>query len=57
MTERINRLASIAMQLRRDVVNTVYIAGDGHPGPCLSIADIITVLYFDTLRIDPDIPD
>jgi transketolase len=57
MTERIKRLIAIATQLRRDVVNTVYSAGDGHPGPCMSIADIITVLYFDILRLDPEDPD
>ena len=56
MTERIDRLTGIARQLRRDVVNSVYIAGDGHPGPCLSIADILAVLYFDTMRIDPENP-
>lgn len=56
MTERINQLITIATQLRRDVVNTVYIAGDGHPGPCLSITDILTALYFDIMRIDPENP-
>jgi transketolase len=57
MSERINRLQKIATQLRRDVVNTVYYAGDGHPGPSLSITDILTVLYFDIMRINPEEPD
>jgi transketolase len=57
MTERIDRLTGIARQLRRDIVNTIYIAGDGHPGPCLSVTDIITALYFEIMRIHPDIPD
>jgi transketolase len=57
MTERIKRLITMATQLRRDVINSVYYAGDGHPGPCLSIADIITALYFDILRLDPENPD
>ena len=57
MTERINRLTAIATQLRRDVVNAIYIAGDGHPGPCMSIADIIAALYFDILRLKPENPD
>ncbi|MBN2519839.1 MAG: transketolase, partial [Bacteroidales bacterium] len=57
MTERINSLTNIAMQLRRDVVNAIYIAGDGHPGPCMSIADIVTALYFDIIRIKPEDPD
>jgi transketolase len=57
MTERIQRLTNIATQLRRDVVNTVYIAKDGHPGPCMSAADLVAALYFDILQINPDIPE
>ncbi|MFO7658902.1 MAG: transketolase [Bacteroidales bacterium] len=57
MTERIKRLTSIATQLRRDIINTIYYAGDGHPGPSMSIADILTVLYFDILRLDPKNPE
>lgn len=34
----------------------VYEAGDGHPGPALSIADIIATLYFDEMRVDPQNP-
>jgi len=47
----------MAAQLRRDVVNTIYYAGDGHPGPCMSIADILAVLYFDVMRLNPENPD
>lgn len=57
MTERIKHLTTMATQLRRDVVNAVYYAGDGHPGPCMSIADILAVLYFDIMRFDPENPD
>ena len=56
-TERTKHLTKMATQLRRDVVNTVYYAGDGHPGPCMSIADILAVLYFDIMRLDPENPD
>jgi transketolase len=35
----------------------VYEGGDGHPGPALSIADIVAVLYFDEMRLDPKKPD
>lgn len=34
----------------------IYEAKDGHPGPALSIADIIAVLYFSEMRIDPHKP-
>lgn len=56
MIERIQRLEKMATQLRRDVVNAVYYGGDGHPGPCLSIGDILAALYFDVLRLDPKNP-
>jgi len=49
-------LAKVATQLRRDVVNTIYYAGDGHPGPCMSIADILAVLYFGIMKLDPENP-
>lgn len=54
MKDRIKRITAMATQLRRDVVNTVYYAGDGHPGASLSIADILTVLYFDIMRLRPE---
>jgi len=56
MIQRIQHLITLATQLRRDVVNTIYTAGDGHPGPCLSIGDIVTALYFDIMRVKPEDP-
>jgi transketolase len=50
-------LEDMARQLRRDVVTMVHLAGDGHPGPALSVTDIVTALYFNILRIDPSRPD
>ncbi len=54
--EKINKLIETATQLRRDVVNAVYYGGDGHPGPSMSIIDILTPLYFDILRMKPEDP-
>jgi transketolase len=56
-TPDLERLHEQAQQLRRDVVRMVHRAGDGHPGPALSIADIVAALYFHVLRIDPARPD
>ena len=50
-------LGRLADTLRLDVVRMVYEAGDGHPGPALSIADIVTTLVFDVMRIQPDNPN
>jgi transketolase len=49
-------LARTGNLLRRDVLTMVHLAGDGHPGPALSAADIVAVLYFRVLRVDPADP-
>lgn len=49
-------LKEIAKEIRIDIIKEVYNAGSGHPGGSLSIADIITVLYFDEMNIDPKNP-
>ncbi|MBQ4043548.1 MAG: transketolase, partial [Clostridia bacterium] len=46
-------LAEIARKIRVGIVDAVYSANSGHPGGSLSIADILTYLYFEELRIDP----
>jgi transketolase len=53
----ISQLEEQSKQLRRDVVEMVYNAKDGHPGPCFSIADIIVALYFNIMRLDPSNPN
>lgn len=49
-------LVDMARLLRRDVVDMVYKAKDGHPSPALSIADIVSALFFKVMRIDPQNP-
>lgn len=53
----IERLRGLGRQIRRLVVESVWHAGAGHLGGPLSAADILAVLYFHTLRIDPQRPD
>lgn len=43
----------LALRLRRHVVRMCSRGGSSHVGSCLSMADIIAVLYGDTLRVDP----
>ena len=57
--ERTTRLEQCARQIRIDIIRMVYEAGPsrkGHPGASLSAADIVAVLYFDVLRLDPSYP-
>lgn len=46
-------LEKISKEVRRGIIEEVYRAESGHPGGSLSIADILTVLYFNVLNIDP----
>lgn len=60
MTDAENRLIHLedkARQMRIDTVKTVYWAGGGHLGGALSVTDILTVLYFYSMRIDATNPD
>ena len=41
-----------AKEIRRGIIEQVYKAQSGHPGGSLSIADVMTVLYFDELNVD-----
>ena len=52
----IEELKQIANKVRIDIVDMVYEAGCGHPGGSLSIADILTVLYFNQMNIDEKDP-
>lgn len=50
------QIHATAQKLRLEAVRMVYEGKDGHPGPALSIADIIATLYFDAMNIDPQRP-
>lgn len=49
----INQLKTIATNIRKDIIEEIYLAKSGHPGGALSIADILTVLYFNQMNINP----
>lgn len=49
-------LAEQALQVRRDIVAMLGAAGSGHTGGSLSVADLLTVLYFAELKHDPSNP-
>ncbi|MBO7303800.1 MAG: transketolase [Clostridia bacterium] len=49
-------LKRLANDVRIGIIEGVYSAGCGHPGGSLSIADIITYLYFEEMNVDPKNP-
>ena len=52
----IKELEKIANKTRINVIEQVYRANSGHPGSSLSCTDILTVLYFSIMNIDPENP-
>ncbi len=53
-------LQKIACKVRIGIIEGTYCAGSGHPGGSLSIADLVTYLYFAGMNVDakaPDAPD
>ena len=50
------QLARIANNIRVSIIEGVYNAKCGHPGGSLSIADLMTYLYFEEMRVDPTNP-
>jgi transketolase len=49
-------LRATATELRRNILRMIQAARSGHPGAALSSADLVTVLYFDEMRVDPADP-
>ena len=50
------KLKRLANNVRFGIIEGVYNAACGHPGGSLSIADIITYLYFEEMNVDPKDP-
>ena len=50
------KLKRLANNIRLGIIEGVYSAGCGHPGGSLSIADLLTYLYFEEMNIDPKNP-
>ncbi len=54
--KRATELAIIANRVRKDALTAVFNAQSGHPGGSLSIADVLTLLYFEVMNVDPKDP-
>ena len=50
------QLQKMANNVRLGIIEAVYNAACGHPGGSLSIADVLTYLYFEEMRVDPNNP-
>ena len=50
------QLEIIAVKIRLGIIEGTYNAKSGHPGGSLSIAELLSYLYFDEMNIDPAKP-
>jgi transketolase len=53
---QIQELEALATEIRRDSLKFIHNRGAGHPGGALSAAEILAVLYFRVLKVDPANP-
>ena len=53
---KLNSLKKNAVDIRLGILEEVHSASSGHPGGSLSIADIMTYLYFEEMNVDPKNP-
>ncbi len=54
--KRKTELAVTANKIRKNALTAIYSAKSGHPGGSLSIADVLALLYFEIMNIDPENP-
>jgi transketolase len=52
----ISELQELSLSLRQDIIRMTCAAGSGHPGGSLSVVDILLVLFFREMRINPEMP-
>ena len=51
------QLEQKANDIREDIICMLEAAGSGHSAGPLGLADILTALYFDIMKVDPDNPE
>ena len=54
---QLNELREISQTLRQSIIHELVTAGSGHAAGCLGFADVMAVLYFHAMRLDPENPD
>lgn len=55
--DQLNELREISQTLRQSIIHELVTAGSGHAAGCLGFADVMAVLYFHAMRLDPENPD
>jgi transketolase len=56
MPKSLEELQTIAKRIRREIIEMITAATNGHPGGSLSAVELVVELYFDYMKIDPQNP-
>lgn len=56
MSKKGRELEIIATEIRKETLQAIKTSGSGHIGGSFSIAELLSVLYFDKMNIDPQKP-
>lgn len=54
--EQVTEIREQAKVIRRDIIKSITEAKSGHPGGSLSLADLLALLYFVEMKVDPTNP-
>lgn len=54
MAKSLDELKSISKEIRKEIVKMLTESASGHPGGSLSATDIMTVLFFKEMNLDPN---
>lgn len=56
MEQRIANLQERAKSIRRHIITMLCESASGHPGGSLSASDIVSALFFEVMKVDPEQP-
>ena len=54
--EKLTRLTEKAKQIRKTTIDMLGKLGFGHIGGCMSVVEVLTVLYYEHMRVDSTNP-
>jgi transketolase len=57
LADKISEYQELTKRIRRNIVKMTNKAGSGHPGGSLSMTEIMTVLFFEHMNVNPEDPD
>lgn len=55
--DKLNALKQKAYDIRRSVLESITLAGSGHTGGSLGLADVFSILYFSEMKYNPKDPE